>query len=69
ALAGRVVRLCLERRCRIEELSLGELKRFSPKIEKDVYRYLSVEAAVQRRRAAGGTALANVRRRLKELGV
>ena len=69
ALAGRVVRLCLERRCRIEELSLGELKRFSPKIEKDVYRYLSAEAAVQRRRAAGGTALANVRRRLKELGV
>ena len=69
ALVGRVVRFCLDRHRRIEELSLNELKRFSPKIDKDVYVYLTAEAAVQRRRATGGTALANVRRRLKELGV
>ena len=69
AAAGRVVRFCLERRRRIEELSLHELKRFSPRIDKNVYAYLTVEAAVRRRRAVGGTALANVRRRLKELGV
>ena len=69
ALVGKVVRFCLEDHRRIEELTLRELKRFSPKIDKDVYRYLTAEAAVQRRRAIGGTALANVRRRLKELGV
>jgi argininosuccinate lyase len=69
AVAGRVVGFCARRRSRIEELSLAELKRFSPKIEKDVYRYLSPEAGVQRRRSIGGTALVNVRRRLKELGV
>ncbi|MBI2987164.1 MAG: argininosuccinate lyase [Deltaproteobacteria bacterium] len=69
ALVGKVVRFCLERRCRIEQLSLNELKRFSPKIEKDVYAYLTAEAAVRRRRAIGGTALTNVRRRLKEIGV
>ena len=69
AAAGRVVRFCLERHRRIEELSLNELKRFSPQIDKNVYAYLTVEAAVRRRRAVGGTALANVRRRLKELGV
>lgn len=69
ALVGRVVRFCLDRHRRIEELSLNELKRFSPKIDKDVYVYLTAEAAVQRRRATGGTALANVRRRLRELGV
>ncbi len=68
ALAGKVVRFCLEAHRRIEELTLRELKRFSPKIDRDVYRYLTAEAAVQRRRAIGGTALANVRRRLKELG-
>jgi len=38
------------------------------KIEKDVYRYLSLEAVVERRRAPGGTASSNVRRRLKEMG-
>jgi argininosuccinate lyase len=45
------------------------MRRFSPKIGSDVYRYLTAEAAVERRRSAGGTALPNVRRRLKELGV
>jgi argininosuccinate lyase len=69
ALAGRVVRYCLERGRRIEELLLTELRRFCPRIERDVYRYLTPEAVVARRRAAGGTAAANVRRRLKELGV
>lgn len=69
ALTGKIVRFCLRRQRRIEELSLSELRGFSPKIGKDVYAFLRPEAAVRRRRAAGGTALANVRRRLKELGV
>ncbi len=66
---GAIVRLCLDRGRRIEELSLKELKRFSPKIEKDVYSYLTPQAAVERRRSAGGTAPANVRQRLREMGV
>jgi argininosuccinate lyase len=69
ALVGKIVRFCLERRRRIEELSLAELKRFSPKIDKSVYGYLTPQSAIQRRRATGGTAPANVRRRLKEMGV
>lgn len=69
ALVGKVVRFCLDQRCRIEDLSLTELKRFSSKFDKDVYGFLTPEAAVRRRRATGGTALANVRRRLRELGV
>jgi argininosuccinate lyase len=69
AVAGKVVRHCLSQGRRIEELPLAELKRFSPQIEKDVYRYLSAEAMVGRRRAIGGTAPSNVLRRLKELRV
>jgi argininosuccinate lyase len=69
ALAGRIVEHCLAAGQRIEELPLAEMRRFSPKIEKDVYRYLSAESAVGRRRALGGTARANVVRRLKELEV
>jgi argininosuccinate lyase len=69
AVAGKMVRFCVERGCRIEDLPLAEMRRFSPKIGSDVYRYLTAEAAVERRRSAGGTALPNVRRRLKELGV
>jgi len=68
-ISGSIVRYCLARRRRIEELSLVELKRFSPAIENDIYDYLSAEAVVGRRRAIGGTAKTNVLRRLKELRV
>ena len=69
AISGRIVRHCIAHGRRIEELSLAELKGFSPRIEKDVYKYLSAEAVVQRRRSHGGTARSNVLRRLKELRV
>jgi argininosuccinate lyase len=65
--AGKVVQFCVAQDKRIEELSLAELSGFSDKFEKNVYKYLSAEAAVERRRALGGTARRNVMRRLKEL--
>ena len=65
--AGKVVQFCVAQGKRIEELSLTELSGFSDKIEKNVYKYLSAEAVVERRRALGGTARRNVMRRLKEL--
>jgi argininosuccinate lyase len=68
-IAGKVIRFCVRQRKRIEDLSLEELKRFTPKIENDVYACLTPRAAIERRRSAGGTALINVRRRLKKLGV
>jgi len=67
AVAGKVVQFCLAHGKRIEELTLVELKRFSDKFEKNVYKYLSAEAVVERRRAVGGTARGNVVRRLREL--
>jgi argininosuccinate lyase len=68
AVAGRIVQHCLAAGRRIEEMPLAEMRRFSPRIEKDVYRYLSAESVIERRREVGGTARANVARRLKELG-
>lgn len=68
AISGRVVQRCIAQGRRIEELSLSELQAFSASFSEDVYSYLSAEAMVQRRRSLGGTARANVLRRLKELG-
>jgi argininosuccinate lyase len=67
--AGTIVQSCVDKGKRIEELPLTELRRFSDKIEKDVYSYLSAEAVVGRRRALGGTARKNVVRRLRDLRV
>jgi argininosuccinate lyase len=69
AIAGRIVQHCVAGGRRIESLPLAEMRRFSPKIEGDIYRFLSAESVVERRRALGGTARANVVRRLKELEV
>jgi argininosuccinate lyase len=66
-ISGRIVRHCVAKGCRIEELSLPELKDFSKKIDKDIYDFLSAESVVNRRRTFGGTARSNVMRRLKAL--
>lgn len=66
-IAGKIVQSCLAQKKRIEELPLAELKQFSRRFEEDVYRYISAEAMIERRRAPGGTARRNVVRRLKEL--
>ena len=51
--AGKVVQHCLGVGKRIEELSLAELRRFSNKIEKDIYRYLSAEVGGRAAARAG----------------
>jgi argininosuccinate lyase len=66
---GRIVRAAIAANRRLEDFSLAELRRFSPTFGPDVRRWLTPEAAVKRRRAIGGTAPANVERRLKALGV
>jgi argininosuccinate lyase len=68
-IVARVVRLCLSDNTGLEQLSLEEWQRFSPVFEPDLLPRLSLEAAVDRRRSAGGTARANVHKRLQEIGV
>ena len=59
---GRLVRRCLARRCRLEELPLRELQAASPLFDRDVSAYIALEACVDRRRAVGGTATATVKK-------
>jgi len=66
---GAVVQAALAEGRLIEDLSLVELRRFSPLFQRDVRRWLTHEAAVRRRKAPGGTAPANIARRLAALGV
>jgi argininosuccinate lyase len=68
-IVGAIVQAAISQGRMLEDLSLAELRRFSPAFGRDVRRWLSPEAAVKRRRAVGGTAPANVERRLKALGV
>jgi argininosuccinate lyase len=62
---GAIVRDCLAAGRRLEELTLAELRRFSPRFGADVKKWLTAAAAVGRRRAIGGTSPDNLRRQLR----
>ena len=68
-IVARVVRRCLSDDIGLEQLSLEDWQGFSSAFESDLLPRLSLEAAVDRRRSAGGTARANVHKRLQEIGV
>ena len=68
-IVGAVVQAAIADGRLLEELSLAELRSFSPHFQRDVRRWLTHEAAIRRRKAPGGTAPANVARRLAALGV
>ena len=62
---GSLVAMAEKRGCDLPELSLGEMQSIEPRIGKDVYKVLTVEASVASRTSFGGTAPANVRRAAK----
>jgi argininosuccinate lyase len=64
---GKAILRAQELACGLAALPLDEYKRFSPLINKDVYDALSVEASVVRRVSYGGTAPANLKKRLGTL--
>jgi argininosuccinate lyase len=68
-IVGEIVRHCMAGGRRLEQLSISELRRFSPHFAADARRWLTVDAAIRRRRAPGGTSPENVRRQLRRLGV
>lgn len=63
---GNAVRLCLEKGCELQDLSLEELRRFSPEFEQDVYSRLSVESVLALHDVHGGTAPARVKQAIAE---
>jgi argininosuccinate lyase len=63
---GNAVRLCLEKGCELQELSLEQLRQFSPEFEHDIYARLSVESVLALHDVHGGTAPARVRQAIAE---
>lgn len=53
---GCAVRLASEKDCRLDQLSLDELRQFTPLVDEDVYNALTVEGSVASRNHVGGTA-------------
>jgi len=59
---GRLVRLAEERSCRLDQLSLADMRAIEPRISEEVFEVLRVENSVKSRASHGGTAPEQVRR-------
>jgi len=63
---GKIISFCLKKgKPKIEDLSLKELKCFSPLFSQDVFPFVSLEACISRRRSPGGTSKKQVIAALK----
>ena len=63
---GRLVGIAADKGVDLDKLSLREMQAVEPRIDRSVYRVLTVEASVAARKSLGGTAPANVARAVKE---
>lgn len=66
-ITGKMVAYCIENNKKIETLRISELKTFSNKFEKDLYRILTPQRGVNLRNMVGGTAREAVLKRIKEI--
>lgn len=65
-IVGKMVLFAVEQEKELHELPLADMKRFSPKINQDVYAWLDPAATVKRRNIPGGTGPEMVDRMLKQ---
>ena len=59
-IVGRAVATCIEKGCELTDLTLSEVREFSPIIDEDVFAVLSVRGSVDSRVSTGGTATLRV---------
>lgn len=71
-IVGRIVRYCLDKKRKLSELSLKEMKSFSNRFESDIFELFSPQASIKAKRSSGSTnpvqvkaALARWQRKLK----
>jgi len=72
-ITGRAVKLAEERGCKLDELTVADLKAIDERIDERVFDVLSVDASVRSRTSYGGTAPEQVREQIakakEELGL
>ncbi|MDQ3042517.1 MAG: argininosuccinate lyase, partial [Acidobacteriota bacterium] len=63
-LAGKIVLHAIEKKAELNELDLSEMRKFSVKIEADVYNALSLKKTLETKNTTGGTAPKQVKKAL-----
>ena len=66
AVSGRLVALCLDKGCALDDLSLEDMRAFCPAFDPDVYDAISLSACVAARDLTGGPAPERVKSAVRE---
>jgi len=66
-ITGKIVLYCIRNKKQLKEISIGEFKKFSPSIAKDIYKHIRAEDSIKARVSRGGTSPAEVRKQIKRL--
>jgi len=64
-IVAKAVQKCVQQECELEQLSLEELREFSPAFDTDIYEQLTVENVLACHDVPGGTAPHRVQQALK----
>jgi argininosuccinate lyase len=65
-ITGQIVKLAETKECQLDALSLADMRKIEPRIDKGVFKVLSVEASVESRTSLGGTSPVRVKQALVE---
>ncbi len=68
AVIGKLVLDCIKKGCAIEDLSIAELKQYSPLFEEDIYEKISPEACIASKVSEGSTSFESVKKQLEKTG-
>ncbi|MCE3233488.1 MAG: argH [Rickettsiaceae bacterium] len=66
SISGRIVKIAESKGCRLDQLTLDDMKSVEPKITQDIFNVLSVGNSVASRTSFGGTSPVNVDKAIKE---
>lgn len=64
---GKIVKMAIDKKCKLSDLNLQELQKIEAKIENDIYKFIEVKMSVSRRTSFGGTAFNNVKNQIQKL--
>ena len=64
-IAGKIVAVCVDQNKKLNQLSIAEYKKISPKLENDIFRLLTSRTSVKNKKSQGSTSPQEVEKQLK----
>ena len=65
-IVGKAVAFAIKNNLELDEISLADLRKFSPVIKKDIFKVLCIEGSINSKKTAGGTSSSEVKKQIEK---